>query len=102
MAHGTTKGRDDLEQQFHVIRDDIATLTTLLKEIGEGKAGDARDKAMAEASELLERSQKSLDEARVRALHTKETIEDYISEKPVQTALIALGVGVVLGWMTRR
>jgi ElaB/YqjD/DUF883 family membrane-anchored ribosome-binding protein len=102
MAQGTTRGKEDLEQQFHVIRDDITTLTKLLKEIGEGKAGETRDKAMAEASELLERSQKSLDEARARAMHTKETVEDYITEKPVQSALIALGVGVVLGWMTRR
>lgn len=102
MAQRTTHGREDLEQQLHVIREDISTLAALMKEIGESKAGEARDKALAEASDLLERSRKSLDHARTSAMHTKETVEDYIAEKPLQSALIALGVGVLLGWMTRR
>jgi len=102
MAKGTTRSRDDLEQQFHVIGEDISTLASLLKEIGEGKAGEAREKALAEASELLERSRKSLDHARTSAVNTKESVEEYIAEKPLQAALIALGVGVVLGWMSRR
>jgi len=98
----STGGTQDIEAQFEVIRDDITALTQLFKEIGESKAGEARDKALAEASELLQRSQKALDETRRQATQAKDSIEDYITEKPMQSTLIALGLGVVIGWMTRR
>ena len=101
---GTTRGRgaDELEEQFQVIRDDITKLTKLLQEIGEAKAGETRDKALAEAKDLLEQSRSALDEGRLKARNAAASVEDYINEKPVQSALIALGVGFLVGMMTRR
>jgi ElaB/YqjD/DUF883 family membrane-anchored ribosome-binding protein len=96
------RGSDDLERQFQIIRDDITTLTRLLREIGEAKAGETRDSAMAEATELLERSRAALDEGRMKARQATATVEDYIKEKPVQSALMALGVGFLIGLVTRR
>ena len=92
----------DLDAQFRAIRDDITTLTRLLREIGESKAGQARDAALAEAAELLERSRSALDDGRLKARQATASVEDYIKEKPVQSALIALGVGFFVGLMTRR
>jgi hypothetical protein len=57
-------GREDLERQFQTIRDDITTLSRLLREIGEAKAGEKRDAALAEAEALLDRSRAILDEGR--------------------------------------
>lgn len=101
---GTTRGHgaDELEEQFQVIRDDITKLTKLLQEIGEAKAGETRDKALAEAKDLLEQSRSALDEGRLKARNAAASVEDYINEKPVQSALIALGVGFLVGMMTRR
>jgi ElaB/YqjD/DUF883 family membrane-anchored ribosome-binding protein len=93
---------DDLERQFQVIRDDITKLTGLLRDIGEAKAGETRDAALAEAAELLERSRSALDEGRLKARQASASVETYIKEKPVQSALIALGVGFLVGMMTRR
>jgi len=93
---------EDIEQQFQVIREDIATLTRLLKEVGESKAGDTRDAALAEATELLEKSRRALEEGRDRARATAAPVEHYINEKPMQSALIALGVGFLVGLMSRR
>jgi ElaB/YqjD/DUF883 family membrane-anchored ribosome-binding protein len=95
-------GSDDLERQFQIIRDDITKLTRLLREIGEAKAGETRDAAMAEATELLERSRAALDEGRMKARQATAGVEDYIKEKPVQSALMALGVGFLIGLVTRR
>lgn len=95
-------GREDLERQFQIIRDDMTTLTRLLRDIGEAKAGEARDAAMAEAAELLDRSRAALDEGRLKARQATAGVEDYIKEKPVQSALIALGVGFLIGLVTRR
>lgn len=95
-------GRDDLERQFQNIRDDITTLGRLLRDIGEAKAGEKRDAALAEAEALLERSRAALDKGRARAGDATVTIEDHIREKPVQSALIALGIGFLVGIITRR
>ncbi|MDG4649759.1 hypothetical protein P6F26_15040 [Roseibacterium sp. SDUM158017] len=95
-------GSEDLERQFRVIRDDITRLAALLREIGEAKAGEKRDEALAEAAELLERSRSALDEGRLKARQATASVEGYIREKPMQSALIALGVGFLVGMMTRR
>ncbi len=95
-------GTEDLERQFQTMRDDITTLSQLLRKIGEAKAGEARDTALAEAASLLERSRAMLDEGRLKAKQTTASIEDHIREKPVQSALVALGIGFLVGILTRR
>lgn len=95
-------GRDDLEQQFHVVRDDLATLTRLLREAGEAEAAERRDEVLAEAAALLEKSRSALDEGRARVRQVNASVEDHIREKPVQSALIALGIGFLVGMISRR
>ena len=97
-----SKGREDVDRQFKIIREDITTLSKLLREIGEEKAGEKRDAALAEAAELLEKSRSAIDEGRLKASEAKTSIEDYIREQPVQSALIALGVGFLVGMISRR
>lgn len=99
---GRTPGREDVERQFQIIQDDITTLTTLLRDIGEEKAGEKRDAALAEAAALLEKSRSTIDEGKRKARQTTASIEDYIHKQPVQSALIALGVGFLFGMITRR
>lgn len=94
--------RDDLEQQFTVIRNDLATLTRLLREAGEAKADETREAALAEAAALLEKSREALEGGQARAREAGAAVETYIKEKPVQSALIALGVGFLVGMLTRR
>ena len=79
---------EDIEHQIKTIRDDISTLTGLLKDLAESKVGEAR-KAAA-------------DEATAKAKQAAGSIEDYISEKPVQATLIALLIGILLGSFSRR
>ena len=95
-------GSADPERQFQAIRDDFVTLGRLLREIGEAKAGERRDAAIAEAEALLDRSRALIDEGRLRARAATASIEDHIREKPVQSALIALGIGFLVGIITRR
>lgn len=103
MARSTTgPGMDDLEQQFDVVREDLVELTRLFRDIAEAKAGEKRDEALAQASELLERSRATLESGKEKARKSALTVEDYINEKPVQSALIALGIGLFVGMMTRR
>ena len=95
-------GSDDIERQFRIIREDFTTLSGLLREIGEAKAGEKRDAAMAQANELLERARATLEDGRLKAQAATASIEDHIRTKPVQSAMIALGVGFLVGILTRR
>lgn len=94
--------REDVERQFQVLRDDLATLTRLLREVGEAEAAERRDAVLAEAATLLEKSRSTLDEGGARLRRASASIEDHIREKPVQSALIALGLGFLVGMMSRR
>lgn len=94
--------REDLEHQFDVVREDLATLTRLLREAGEAQATKKRDELLAEAAELIERSQSVIGEGRARARQATASIEDQIREKPLQSALIALGIGFLVGMISRR
>lgn len=93
---------DDVQAQVKQIREDITTLTKLLKELAEDKAGTARDSAIAEANALLGQTREAADRARARAHATAGSVEDYIAEKPVQSALIALVAGIAIGLFSRR
>ena len=94
--------RDDLERQFQIIQDDITKLSKLLCDIGDEKAGEKRDAALAEAAKLLEKSRSKINEGKLKARQASSSIEDYIHKQPVQSALIALGVGFLVGMITRR
>ena len=96
------KGREDVDRQVQIIREDITALSKLLREIGEEKVGKKRDVALAEAEELLEKSRTAIDEGLLKASEAKTSIEDYIREQPTQSALIALGVGFLVGMISRR
>ncbi len=93
---------EDIEAQVAQIREDIAKLTALLGDLAGTKAGEARDLAREEAEALIGRAKAGAGEARRRVEGAAGSIEHYIEEKPVQSAMIALLAGVVLGLLTRR
>ncbi len=101
-ARKTAPSATDVEDQIKTIRDDIATLTTLLQGLAGAKAGEARKAVKDEADDLLKRSRETADEARARARQAAGSVEEYVSEKPLQSALIALLVGIFIGSLSRR
>ncbi len=92
----------DVEEQIKTIRNDISTLTDLLKDLTGSKAEDVRKTVKDEADDLLKRSKETAEEATARAKQAAGSVEDYIAEKPVQSALIALLVGIFIGSLSRR
>jgi ElaB/YqjD/DUF883 family membrane-anchored ribosome-binding protein len=93
---------DDIETQINTIRNDVATLTALLKDLASQKVDEVRKTALDEAEDLLKRSHEAADEATAKAKTAAGSVEGYISEKPVQATLIALLVGFVIGSLSRR
>ena len=102
MASKSETGTGDIEEQIKVIRDDVSKLTKILMELGEDKVSEAMKTARGEAEDLFNRSRRMAGEASDRARQTAGTVEDYIAEKPFQSALIALLVGFLIGSTSRR
>jgi len=102
MATKSETGTGDIEEQIKVIRDDVSKLTKILMELGEDKVSEAMKTARGEAEDLFDRSRRMAGQATDRARQTAGTVEDYIAEKPFQSALIALLIGFLIGSTSRR
>jgi ElaB/YqjD/DUF883 family membrane-anchored ribosome-binding protein len=93
---------EDIEAQVAQIRDDIATLTRLLGELAGTKVDEAKGFAMHEAEAVIGTARKKAHEARERVQGAAGSIEAYIEEKPMQSAMIALVAGLLIGLLSRR
>jgi ElaB/YqjD/DUF883 family membrane-anchored ribosome-binding protein len=58
--------------------------------------------ARDEADELLNRTRQAADEVAGRAKQAAGSMESYIVEKPFQSAIVALLVGIFIGFLSRR
>jgi ElaB/YqjD/DUF883 family membrane-anchored ribosome-binding protein len=92
----------DLEEQLKAIRTDVATLADLLKGAAQHKAAETGKAIHEQADDLVRRGRDMAEGATQRAKGAVTSIEEQIAEKPVQSALIALLVGIVIGSLGRR
>ncbi len=102
---GSTKSTTDvkeLEEQVRVLRHDLSEATRLLKEFAEGKAVETGRALHDEADQLIRKTKHAAEGAKERALAASGSIEDYIAEKPLQSAFVALLIGFVIGTLGRR
>lgn len=102
VANKSTPKPEDVEAQVAQIREDIAKLTELLGQVAGAKAEEAKGLALEEAEALIGRAKASAGEARRRVEGAAGSLEHYIEDKPMQSAMIALVAGVVLGLLSRR
>lgn len=92
----------DIEDQFKTIREDISRLTKLMTQFGEEFLADASDAAAEQSGDWINRSRRKAGETGRKVREKAASVEDYVVEKPVQSAVIALLIGLVLGSMSRR
>jgi len=93
---------EDIEAQMKVIREDIAALTNLMKQAGEQKLSKLGSSTRAEAEKLVRDSKEKLEEIEASVKKKALSVEDYVNEKPLQTAFFALLIGLFIGSMSRR
>lgn len=93
---------EDIEAQVTQIREDIAKLTQLLGEVIEAKAEEARGHVPEEAEAMIGRAKRRAEDAMHRVEDAATGIERYIEEKPLQSAVMALLAGIVIGLLNRR
>ncbi len=62
----------------------------------------ARDAANEKFSDLKQQANEYYDQSRERAHEWEQGLEQYVQDKPIQSLLIAAGVGLVLGMLWKR
>lgn len=102
MATAGSKETEELKAQIKTLSDDVGVLTKMLKDLAESAAGDLGDDVRAKVEEMAGRAGKLRREASDKARAEADSIVQHIAEKPVQSALIALLIGIIFGAMTRR
>jgi len=87
-----------LEDQAQNVGDQAAEATQNLRDLG----GQVRDAAREKYSQLSDQAQEYYGQGKQMAQEWEQGVESYIQEKPLQSVLIAAGIGVVLGLLWKR
>ena len=104
---------DRLEKDVTAVKNDIAALTEQITDALNSFAGNAsrqarrgykqaRANAESTMDDLTERGGAMLDAAQDAASSLEETLEDAITQRPLATVGIALGIGFLIGMTWRR
>lgn len=97
----TDKIKDTAQQVSQNLRD----LGSQARDVATDKYNDLKDQANAyvdKGREYVEKGKGYYDEKRAQAAEWEQGIEQYVQEKPIQSLLIAGGIGVVLGLLWKR
>ncbi|HEV2295811.1 MAG TPA: hypothetical protein VGR35_18325 [Tepidisphaeraceae bacterium] len=61
-----------------------------------------REQATQQYGQLRDQATEYYEQGRQRATEMEQTLEQYVQEKPIQSLLIAAGVGMLLGVLWKR
>jgi ElaB/YqjD/DUF883 family membrane-anchored ribosome-binding protein len=91
MSDSSTSAADQLKDTAQQVTQNIRTM-----------GSTARDAATEKFSDLKQQASDYYDQGRASAEEWEKGIEEYVQEKPIQSLLIAAGVGLVLGMLWKR
>ena len=80
------------------LRDSAKEVKENLRELG----SQVRDTATQQYEQLREQASDYYQQGRDRAMEMEQSLEQYVQEKPIQSLLIAAGVGMLLGILWKR
>ena len=80
------------------LRDSAKEVKDNLRELG----SQVRDTATQQYEQLREQATDYYQQGRDRAMEMEQSLEQYVQEKPIQSLLIAAGVGMLLGVLWKR
>ena len=104
---------DRLEKEVSAVKNDISALTDQITDALNSFAGtaskqarrgynQARANAEAAVDDMSERGSAMMDAAHDAASSIEETLEDVITQRPLATVGLALGLGFLIGLTWRR
>lgn len=95
MAATTKEETEELKQQFETLKSDVSELVSLIG----STASKTADRTTADLSAEVARLKK---EIKARGAEAVDTAETAIVNSPFQSLMIAIGLGFLIGTLTRR
>jgi len=80
------------------LRETAGHVTQSLRDAG----SHVRDAAHEKIGQIRDRANEYYEQGKQRAREWEQNLESYVQEKPIQSLLIAAGVGVLLGILWKR
>ena len=109
MASETTGARsrtaaevETLEEQIDTLKKDIASISTTLQDLVKTGVREGRAKAERTADYYKRQGKEQADAAMDSARAYGEALEGHIERNPFSAVLVALGLGFLIGLMSRR
>jgi ElaB/YqjD/DUF883 family membrane-anchored ribosome-binding protein len=104
---------DRLEKDVAAVKNDISALTDQITDVLNSFAGTAKKQARrgykearanvdSAVDDMSERGSAMMDAAQDAAYSIEESLEDVITQRPLATVGVALGLGFLIGAMWRR
>jgi ElaB/YqjD/DUF883 family membrane-anchored ribosome-binding protein len=93
---------DGLKGELSKLQEDLARVAEQGGTVAKDAASVARDRLEEETQRLIERIQDAAEAAASRGKDVVADVERRVEEKPVPSALTALGVGLVVGILLAR
>ena len=95
-------GEESLEAQVETLKAELANVSATLSELVKSGVRQGRAKAEHTAEQYLRQGQKQADAAIDSARAYGEALEGQITKNPFTAVLVALGLGYLVGLMSRR
>ena len=101
-AETKTGGADDLQAQIEAVKADLAAISNTLADLVRTSVREGRVRMESKAREYREKSAEQADAAWDEARAYGEALEERIVKNPLTAVLVALGLGFLIGLLSRR
>lgn len=105
MAAESPKGKtgtEDLQAQLDALRAELAALAATLQADGKKMAEALKDRAEELSDEAKVKARAALHDIRAETDRLEERLEAQVREKPLQSLLMAFGLGLIVSVLLRR
>jgi ElaB/YqjD/DUF883 family membrane-anchored ribosome-binding protein len=89
-------------EEIAVLKQDIARLTAAVADLVKREAGQTRSRVEDVVTDLYREGRDALGQAEARAKGLGEDLSHTIERNPITAVLAALGIGLIIGLLSRK
>jgi ElaB/YqjD/DUF883 family membrane-anchored ribosome-binding protein len=98
----TARNSEELQAQIETLKEDLATISATLSDLVRSGVREGRSRAEQKASEFSQQGREQAAAALEEARAYGDAFEEKIVQNPFAAVLVALGLGFLVGLMSRR
>jgi ElaB/YqjD/DUF883 family membrane-anchored ribosome-binding protein len=98
----TAQNTEELQAQIETLKDDLAAISKTLSDLVRSGVREGRSRAERKANEYKQQGKEQADAAIAEARAYGDALEGRIVDNPFAAVLVALGLGFLVGLMSRR